>query len=116
MKKKHDDYKVISDNKLKAFADEYLTTKSVLWGLGIASLAGVATYSAIRALKNEELVNRINRIKSELNFDNLKSKVSSKFSSPGFGSMSKQPVKPAGRGPVKPGKGTKAKSKRYVTG
>ncbi|MBX9851847.1 MAG: hypothetical protein K2X86_08820 [Cytophagaceae bacterium] len=57
----------------------------------------------------------VNRIKSELNFENLKSKVSSKFSSLGLGGKSKEPSKPVGRQPMK-GKGAKAKTKRYVTG
>jgi hypothetical protein len=66
--------------------------------LGVASLAGVAAYSTVRALRNERLVNRI---KKELNFDHLKDNVNSTINGLGIfgkkGSLS--PIKE--RGPVK---------------
>jgi hypothetical protein len=86
--------------KFKGFADEYLTQKNVLIGVGVASLAGLATYSTVRALKNERLVNRI---KKELNFDHLKDNVSSTIKGLGiFGKKSSQGTAPTqARGPLK---------------
>lgn len=96
------------DKGLQSFVDEYITTKNVLIGLGVASLASVATYSTVRALKNERLVNRVKR---ELNFDTIKNSISSRL---GLGKGKE------GRSPVKnknSKKETKSKSKkRYVTG
>jgi hypothetical protein len=84
------------EGKFKAFADEYLTTKNVLMGVGVASLAGIATYSTVKALKNEKLVNKI---KKELNFDNIKKNIS-KLGEMGGKAEGIIPQKKGGRKPV----------------
>ena len=123
MKKKQREETYEQEGKLKAFADEYLSTKNVALGVGIASLAGLATYSTVRALKNEKLVNKI---KKELNFDHLKDNISSTFSGLGFFKKQGQNQTQGGkktneRSPAKntqrSSKAGKAKNKRrYVTG
>lgn len=89
-------------DKFKEFANEYLTQKNVLAGVGVASLAGLATYSTVRALKNERLVNRI---KKELNLEHIKDNVNSTIK--GLGIFRKKSSSETGstqaqaRGPLK---------------
>lgn len=127
MKKKQKEETYKQEGTLKAFADEYLSAKNVALGVGIASLAGLATYSTVRALKNEKLVNRI---KKELNFDHLKENINSTFT--GLGLFKKQGGQVQSQGGKKtsersPAKNTQRSSKagagkasknkrRYVTG
>jgi hypothetical protein len=113
-KGKMTDQQVISQGKLKEFANEYLTQKNILVSLGVASLAGVATYSTVRALKNERLVNRI---KKELNFDHLKENVNSTIKGLGIFGKKGSKTQAQERGPVKqPAKSgpVKGKSNKFT--
>lgn len=103
MKKKEREKFEQQAGKFKVFASEYLTPRNLALGLGIGSLAGIATYSTVRALKNEQLVNRIRK---ELNFNSLKKNLNSTLG--GIGIL-KKPVKPA---PEKKSERAPAKSKR----
>lgn len=122
MKKQRRDIMKEQEGRMKAFAEEYLTPKNILASVGVASLAGLATYSTVRAFKNEKL---INRIKKELNFGSIKSNISSRFNELGIGtkkSNNARNKKSEERGPIKKTQKSQSRKskpkakKRYVTG
>lgn len=84
MKKERD---VKNQSGFEAFVEEYVTPRNVLLGVGVASLAGVATYSTVQALKNGKVMDRIKS--GDINFNKIKDMVTSGLNNLGIGGSKK---------------------------